>query len=204
VCGGGGGLCQRGVSWLSTPLACHWQWRRPHRGGGHHPSHALEKSLLRSSLPAAADLGHAPVMSSASIVGSGPTLAFCVTMAVVRVRPAIRLDGRQAHKLRLLAAMAQATGLCAALAPVEGHRPCPLSRGILTVLPSRAIPWRGRCPTIRTWSTVGSNRTRGIGIVLPSEGGAGCSNSRNPWYPPSPEFLDERGRPALSRNLKWT
>ena len=30
----------------------------------------------------------------------------------------------------------------------------------------------------------------------------GCSNSRNPWYPPSPEFLDGRGRPALSQNLK--
>ena len=31
-------------------------------------------------------------------------------MAVVRVRAAIRLDGRRAHELRLLAAMAQATG----------------------------------------------------------------------------------------------
>ena len=32
------------------------------------------KNLLRSSLPSVADLGHAPVMSSASIVGSGPKL----------------------------------------------------------------------------------------------------------------------------------
>jgi hypothetical protein len=31
---------------------------------------------------------------------------------------------------------------------------------------------------------------------------SGCSNSRNPWYPPSPEFLDGRGRPALSQNPK--
>jgi hypothetical protein len=31
-------------------------------------------------------------------------------MAVVRVRAAIRLDGRRAHELRLLAAMAQAHG----------------------------------------------------------------------------------------------
>ena len=30
----------------------------------------------------------------------------------------------------------------------------------------------------------------------------GCSNSRNPWYPPSPEFFDGRGRPALSQNPK--
>ena len=44
-------------------------------------------------------------------------------MALVRVRAAIRLDGRRAHELRLLAAMAQANGGCDA------------------VLPSRAVGW---------------------------------------------------------------
>jgi hypothetical protein len=78
------------------------------------------------------------------------SLGVSLTMAVVCVRAAIRLDGRRAHELRLLAAMAQAHG------------------GRDAVLPSR-----GRCPTIRTWSTVGSNRTRGIDsrryTVLPSK-----------------------------------
>jgi hypothetical protein len=37
-------------------------------------------------------------------------LGVSLTMAVVRVRAAIRLDGRRAHELRLLAAMAQAHG----------------------------------------------------------------------------------------------
>ena len=36
-------------------------------------------------------------------------------MAVVRVRAAIRLDGRRAHELRLLAALAQANGGCDAV-----------------------------------------------------------------------------------------
>jgi hypothetical protein len=49
-------------------------------------------------------------------------------MAVVCVRAATRLDGRRAHELRLLAAMAQANGGCdAVLLVVDG-------------------------PTIRTWS----------------------------------------------------
>ena len=38
-------------------------------------------------------------------------------MAVVRVRAAIWLDGRRAHELRLLAAMAQANGGCDAVLP---------------------------------------------------------------------------------------
>ena len=44
-------------------------------------------------------------------------------MAVVRVRAAIRLDGRRAHELRLLAAMAQAHGGMRCRAPVEWDGP---------------------------------------------------------------------------------
>jgi hypothetical protein len=44
-------------------------------------------------------------------------------MAVVRVRAAIRLDGRRAHELRLLAAMAQAHGGCDAVLPWSGMVP---------------------------------------------------------------------------------
>ena len=42
-------------------------------------------------------------------------------MAVVRVRAAIRLDGRRAHELRLLAALAQANGGCDAVLPKGGR-----------------------------------------------------------------------------------
>jgi hypothetical protein len=55
-------------------------------------------------------------------------LGVSLTMAVVRVRAAIRRDGRRAHELRLLAAMAQAHGGC------------------------DAVLRRGVDPTIRTWS----------------------------------------------------
>jgi hypothetical protein len=50
-------------------------------------------------------------------------------MAVVRVRAAIRLDGRRVHELRSLAAMAQANGGCDAVLPSSGMVP-PFVRGL--------------------------------------------------------------------------
>ncbi len=75
-----------------------------------------------------------------------------LTMAVVRVRAAIPLDGRRAHKLRL-AAMAQANGGCDAV-----------------------LPSRGRCPTIRTWSGVRNHSTI---TVLPSDAAISLAPSSN-------------------------
>ena len=71
-------------------------------------------------------------------------------MAVVCVRAAIRLDGRRAQELRLLAATAQANGGCDAV--------------LSSAMEGPTIP-----EVFVTWSTVGGvvedqvgNRTRGI------------------------------------------
>ena len=85
---------------------------------------AVNKHRLVVEQAAALDLSWPPCTRS---------LGVSSTMAVVRVRAAIRLDGRRAHELRLLAATAQANGGCDAV----------LSSG---------VRWHG--PTIRTWSPV--------------------------------------------------
>ena len=88
------------------------------------------------------------LLPSAKLATVHSILGVSLTMAVVCVRAAIRLDGRRAHELRLLAAMAQANGGCDAVLLVEGSvgwshplvvygsRTKGASTGRYTVLPS--------------------------------------------------------------------
>ena len=69
---------------------------------------AVDKHRLVVEQAAALDLSWPPCTRP---------LGLSLAMAVVRVRAAIRPDGRRAHELRLLAAMAQGHGGCDAVPP---------------------------------------------------------------------------------------
>ena len=65
-------------------------------------------------------LSSSTLLRSTKLATVHSILGVSLTMAVVCVRAAIRLDGRRAHELRLPAAMAQANGGCDAVPASKG------------------------------------------------------------------------------------
>jgi hypothetical protein len=103
----------------------------PTAGGGRWGPEGASEAVLGACLTNrlvvdyAVDKHRRVVEQAAALDLSWPPCTRCLvvssTMAVVRVRAAIRLDGRRAHELRVPAAMTQANGGCDAVLPSRGR-----------------------------------------------------------------------------------